>query len=918
MLIPYTNHPLEDELMFSWIHRLAIANGFDGTEASAIRLFSKIYIHPNNDKGGYPEPHYDCHDEMYLFLSSLGLSFEKLPNLYLDTNIFPAVAPFMTKMRQTNYINKAVYPNDMGFTSLIFKYSNSLITNTFICPECAKEDIEKHGFFYLHRAHHLPNVKCCHKHGIALHKFIGKKPNELLSTELYEQINDCIGSAEIKYAKFYNDLLNAKINTNSMELAPVIRNKINKMGYTRPNYAKLVEKIYNSEYKSLFPQDLNKYLWNRLTGGRSYNLDFVMTPALLCYLFKDVKQLMKVLPKDNTNRHIFSENLLENNCALISKYNELLVSIKNRETGKIFMTSPHGFNIGWRDPDDIKELSEGEMFSQLVSNITNNEYEVISEFNGTAQKVLFKHNVCGREFEMPPNAFLLSEGRCICEKNVTIEKAKERLATATNGEYELLEYTKQHEQATFLHKPCGSKITKRFSAMIRFPFCEKCKKEATEKRRANAKRKELEYREANKAHDRVCPSLRCAKIHDTDFFRQQMVALTGDEYELLSDVVAVTQKVKMKHKTCGQVFEITPAAFIRGSRCNCQTLVYGEEFVKYVAETSCGEYKIKEGNKANRFIVTNTITGEVKDLVKCRIIQELHRPTESPLLPCRQRKEPFSPYKQHNTTKVLLMLKEQFKDTDIFEFTDIDTSKTDLTDLQIRAAITMLMMANKLYNYDLGFYCLSEHCPNNFEYVQNRFCIKNGARVGMLRGKSLLEYFAQNGLSDDIYVFNNDETSKTSRKEFVKDIIITIKKPKIKITDKNFAMLTILEATKIAFCDIEPYIHNVRKFIKENNVKYEDCEKLIPEISERPQHTKFNLMRLFDVFPDDYDKRAASDELTQKVFDRIKDTFINTETFTTQDVISLGFTKSQFNRCAINLIKDKKIKKMKDGLYIFN
>lgn len=108
-----------------------------------------------------------------------------------------------------------------------------------------------------------------------------------------------------------------------------------------------------------------------------------------------------------------------------------------------------------------------------------------------------------------------------------------------------------------------------------------------------------------------------------------------------------------------------------------------------------------------------------------------------------------------------------------------------------------------------------------------------------------------------------------------------------------------MEATKIAFCDIEPYIDNVRKFIKENNVKYEDCEKLIPEMSEKPQHTEYNLMRLFDVFPEDYDKRATSDELMQKVFDKIKDAFNGVETFTTQDVVSLGFTKSQFNRCAI-------------------
>ena len=74
-------------------------------------------------------------------------------------------------------------------------------------------------------------------------------------------------------------------------------------------------------------------------------------------------------------------------------------------------------------------------------------------------------------------------------------------------------------------------------------------------------------------------------------------------------------------------------------------------------------------------------------------------------------------------------------------------------------------------------------------------------------------------------------------------------------------------------------------------------------------------MRLFDVFPENYDKRAASDELTQKVFDRIKDTFINTETFTTQDVISLGFTKSQFNRCAVKMIKDNRIERLKLGKY---
>lgn len=63
----------------------------------------------------------------------------------------------------------------------------------------------------------------------------------------------------------------------------------------------------------------------------------------------------------------------------------------------------------------------------------------------------------------------------------------------------------------------------------------------------------------------------CSKsrpTYTTEIFRKRVKELTNGEYEPLGEYVKTHQKVKMLHKKCGTIFEVTPSHFISdGTRC---------------------------------------------------------------------------------------------------------------------------------------------------------------------------------------------------------------------------------------------------------------------------------------------------------------------------------------------------------------
>ena len=97
--MPFVTTLENDELLYSYLMRLAKFNGFDN-----ISLFYKTYILNDLDTRVDKVP-YDIHEDLYKFHKALCLEDDSLAvEFYLKTSIFPGIAPFLSKSTLSNYI----------------------------------------------------------------------------------------------------------------------------------------------------------------------------------------------------------------------------------------------------------------------------------------------------------------------------------------------------------------------------------------------------------------------------------------------------------------------------------------------------------------------------------------------------------------------------------------------------------------------------------------------------------------------------------------------------------------------------------------------------------------------------------------------------------------------------------------------
>lgn len=50
-------------------------------------------------------------------------------------------------------------------------------------------------------------------------------------------------------------------------------------------------------------------------------------------------------------------------------------------------------------------------------------------------------------------------------------------------------------------------------------------------------------------------------------FKQEVYSLVGDEYTFLDEYINTNTKLRVKHNTCGHIYNVTPAKFLFGRRC---------------------------------------------------------------------------------------------------------------------------------------------------------------------------------------------------------------------------------------------------------------------------------------------------------------------------------------------------------------
>lgn len=62
-----------------------------------------------------------------------------------------------------------------------------------------------------------------------------------------------------------------------------------------------------------------------------------------------------------------------------------------------------------------------------------------------------------------------------------------------------------------------------------------------------------------------CPQ--CSRKKSTVEFKQEMFNLVGNEYSLIQDYINAETKIKIKHNTCGNIYAVRPSSFLHGNRC---------------------------------------------------------------------------------------------------------------------------------------------------------------------------------------------------------------------------------------------------------------------------------------------------------------------------------------------------------------
>ncbi|MBQ6344238.1 MAG: TniQ family protein [Anaerolineaceae bacterium] len=375
---------MEDELLYSYIIRLADANVF------SLREFANIYIFPN-DVEKARNPHLLTGNMIYIPKIADLLEQDPL-DLYLKTTTYPAIAPLLTPGRQVKFIN-------MAFRKNIWKYPHMLERASYAgsfryCPICLEEDIREYNFTWLRRTHNLPGVTACHKHKARLIET--KDAENLLTGRVPLPENELLfpNETEISYARFTKDFLYSRFDTDRNMLIQSIFGALSKTkgmdihGKTDMNY------IRESIRKSKHEIGINN---------------------LFRWLFEIFHEASNIPVNRNDELHKRFMGSLRA-YKLISDYYAPAITMRRMGEIEPFVTTSYAFLEGWRSPiEDYND--EQKKFVSIVMNIRDNEYIPFDRFTGMGKTMRFRHRLCGKIVKMRPVDLIENGLNCSCMQN---------------------------------------------------------------------------------------------------------------------------------------------------------------------------------------------------------------------------------------------------------------------------------------------------------------------------------------------------------------------------------------------------------------------------------------------------------------------------------------------------------------------
>ena len=475
-----------DEILYSWVHRLATSNGLP------VKDFTNAYLGTTN--ANIASLPYDIRNEFVPLYNNL-LKKPDMIDLYLSTSTVEYEAMFMTEGQQTKMVNNVFAPKNALNTS-----SNGLIQAPCICPECAREDIEKYGEAYLHRCHQLSSVQTCHKHQCLLKRYIGAKghaceyrPDDYAPMDVKRDMG-----ANNAFTAYSVSLFDSVKSCNIKVLKEILYDALRSSGYTaKDGYGSFIDSINKWQHRSLIDYDIERLLRVKMISAEYVTAKELI--PLLMLLFPDSEKLIAEIHER------FSEDLLK-------KYT-------CPDCGKSYITTPFAYDHKFGCHFCNAGKSEGEISGKIFE---DSGYELKSEFQSPNKNVSLLHQACGQIISIKPRSFIFEGVRCLCESTITYKKAHE--AVKASGEYELLEFNGGDDLCRIRSNTCGHTFNVRYRKFIKSPQC------------------------------RVC----FPKNMTTEYLTERIKNTTDGEYELVGEFVDQNTRIKILHHPCGQITEYRP------------------------------------------------------------------------------------------------------------------------------------------------------------------------------------------------------------------------------------------------------------------------------------------------------------------------------------------------------------------------
>ena len=764
--IPKVINFQEDELFLSWLYRLTKENAFDD-----VRHLASAFIFPNA-KNRYREPRVDFIDDYDLIWRAIKHTGVDEIQFFFKTTLFNLYSPFMSLEQRQRYILQA-FNNTSKFQDL-YPAPHGNKSRLLTCPHCS---------MYFKRSHQLPGVTVCYECKSPLYEVEGPVGWRLKNITVKAKALQPTKHA-LEYAVFANAILEMELDCSISDIKEVIQANLPGTGTFKDRYKQFIDSI--AEYSELTTKDLYKS-WTSICSGNYVDVNMVL--VILLGMFRTAERFKVALEKVQEKRpeKEFRDYIKKRHYTLLSPFRNDLVRLRHDKCGYEFCTTPYGFRIGWECPRCDSDMTLQEKFAELVYIAGNGEYRVKSEFQSMDKPVMIYHTKCRKERKFKPRSFIYENVRCQCQNTLGYEGVKKAIERYPG--FKLEEYTAIDKPLKIRHATCGGIFSFYYSKFMKDPRCRICERQG-----------------------------HLAKRTDDDL-KEDIRALTGDEYSLIGHYTDSKTKVEIRHNVCGKSHMYRPYYFLEGQRCPyCTKDSTESEFVDYVQRVSLGRYYVDGKKSKNLYRIKDSVTGSMVPLSKVQTLQELHRPTLSPYLPLEKKNTDTEIRKDSFSESLIKQLTQNNQKLIFLEDICMEGASKD----KVRITISNLAKSGKLKHVTNGVYALPEYEYTKDDVIIQKYVLQEGKRIGYFRGESFAYEIGLCEKPAEWHIATNKESYKASNRKisFYGDTI-HIKGSQERIEDDNYVILAVLDFViqwrQVVYGKTEEVVYKaVRNYIKKN------------------------------------------------------------------------------------------------------